>query len=214
MNDPTMLVLKDNAFPQQLAFAENANDAVDRIYLGIVRAEGGSSRLRPVLRAWDPVGSTKFVDFDTARPVWRTDPSKCHVSHVAADTGSWEQRLAQALEEMPEVVRYVKNQSLGFTIPYTIDQKQHDYIPDFLADIDDDNGPEDLLHLIIEVTGRRDKEKVAKVATARELWIPAINNYGAFGRWAYIEVTDPWDAHATIRNAFTRSHQLLNEEES
>ena len=28
--------------------------------------------------------------------------------------------MAQALEEMHEVVRYVKNQSLGFTIPYTL----------------------------------------------------------------------------------------------
>jgi type III restriction enzyme len=214
MNDPTLLVLKDNAFPQQLAFAENANDAIDRIYLGIVRAEGGRNRLRPVLRAWDPVGTTRFVDFDTARPVWLTSQDKCHVSHVAADTGSWEQRMAQALEEMPEVVRYVKNQSLGFSIPYTIDQRQHEYFPDFLADIDDGNGSEDLLHLIVEVTGEKKKEKVAKVATTRELWIPAINNYKAFGRWAFVEVTDPWDAHATVRGAFTNRHQLPFTKES
>lgn len=199
MADPTMLVLKDNAFPQLLAFAELANDAVDRIYLGIVRYEGGDKRLRPMLRAWDPVGSTRYVDFDTARPVWATNPEKCHVSHVAADTDSWEQRMAQALEEMDEVVRYVKNQSLGFTIPYTLDGKQHAYIPDFIADIDDGRGPGDLLHLIVEVTGKKDKAKAAKTTTTRELWVPAVNNHGAFGRWAFVEVTDPWDAHSTIR---------------
>jgi hypothetical protein len=32
----------------------------------------------------------------------------------------WEFKLAQELEDMPEVFAYVKNQSLGFTIPYTV----------------------------------------------------------------------------------------------
>ena len=201
IDDPKMLILKDNAFPQLLAFAEPANDAVDRIYLGIVRSDGGEKRLRPMLRAWDPVGSTQYVDFDTARPCWETSAEKCHVSHVAADTDSWEQRMAQALEEMAEVVRYVKNQSLGFTIPYTIDAKQHQYFPDFIAEIEDGNGHEGLLHLIVEVTGKKDKAKKAKTAIAREFWVPAINNHGGFGRWAFVEVTDPWDAHATIRGA-------------
>ena len=200
MDDPDCLILKDNAFPQLLAFAEYANDAVDRVYLGIVRHQDGEKRLRPMLRAWEPVGSTRYVDFDTARPCWPTDAGKCHVSHVAADTDSWEQRMAQALEEMPEVARYVKNQSLGFTIPYTIDGEAHSYIPDFVACIDDADGHGRLLNLVIEVTGKKDKAKAAKVATARELWVPAVNNHGGFGRWAFVEVTDPWDAHETIRS--------------
>ncbi|MCA1554775.1 MAG: hypothetical protein LC737_10390, partial [Chloroflexi bacterium] len=59
--------------------------------------------------------------------------------------------------------------------------------------------PADLLNLIVEVSGEARKDKAAKSATARNLWVPAINNYGGFGRWAYIEVTDPWDAQNTIR---------------
>ena len=39
----------------------------------------------------------------------------------------------------------------------------------------------------------------SKVPTARNLWIPAINNHGSFGRWEYLEITDPWDAKSTIR---------------
>ena len=31
------------------------------------------------------------------------------------------------------------------------------------------------------------------------LWVPAINNHGGFGRWAFIEITDPWGAKNTIR---------------
>ncbi|MBM4429883.1 MAG: hypothetical protein FJ026_05965, partial [Chloroflexi bacterium] len=57
----------------------------------------------------------------------------------------------------------------------------------------------DLLNLIIEVTGERKKDKAAKVATARNLWVPAVNNHGGYGRWAFIEVADPWDAENLIR---------------
>jgi type III restriction enzyme len=55
------------------------------------------------------------------------------------------------------------------------------------------------LNLLIEVTGEKKKDKAAKVATARTLWVPAVNNHGGFGRWAFIEIADPWDAENTIR---------------
>ena len=48
---------------------------------------------------------------------------------MVADTDSWEQKLAQVLEEMPEVVRYVKNHGLGFTIPYTLNGDERQYTP-------------------------------------------------------------------------------------
>ncbi len=41
----------------------------------------------------------RYVDFDTTKPVYATDPTKCHVSHVVADTESWEQKMAQVLED-------------------------------------------------------------------------------------------------------------------
>jgi type III restriction enzyme len=103
------------------------------------------------------------------------------------------------LKICPEVIRYVKNHNLGFTIPYTLNGEEKNYIPDFIACIDDGCGPDDLLNLIVEVTGEKKKDKAAKVATARTLWVPAINNHGGFGRWAFVEVTDPWDAQNLIR---------------
>jgi type III restriction enzyme len=123
------------------------------------------------------------------------------VSHVVADTESWEQKLAQTLEDMPEVVRYVKNDHLGFTIPYTLAGEERQYIPDFLACVDDGRGPNDLLNLLLEITGEKKKDKAAKVATARTLWVPAVNNHGGFGRWAFLEIADPWDAQRLIRPA-------------
>jgi type III restriction enzyme len=190
---------KDNTFPQLLLLVELAHDAADRIYLSLVKSGQAQRRLIPMLQPYDTVGSTSWVDFDTTRPVYATDPAKCHISHVVADTDSWEQKLAQTLEDMPEVVRFVKNHNLGFTIPYTLNGEEKRYVPDYIVCLDDGHGPDDLLNLLVEVTGERKKDKEAKTATARNLWVPAVNNDGHFGRWDFLEISDPWDAARTIR---------------
>jgi len=48
------------------------------------------------------------------------------------------------------------------------------------------------LNVVVEVSGQKRKDKTAKVATARTLWIPAVNNHGGLGRWVFVEVDDPW----------------------
>jgi type III restriction enzyme len=93
---------KANTYPQLLLLNEFAHDAADCIYRAIASGESKKS-LKPILRPYDTFGSTRYVDFDTARPVYATDPNKCHVSHVVADTDSWEQKTAQVLEDMDEV---------------------------------------------------------------------------------------------------------------
>ena len=49
---------------------------------------------------------------------------------------------------------------------------------DFVAVLDDGHGRNDVLNLIIEVTGEKKKDTAAEVATARNLWVPAMNNRG------------------------------------
>lgn len=195
---------KDDAFPQLLYFAENAHNAADRIYRSIAAAAEGTPRLKPILAPYEWERTTDHVDFDTTRPVYATR-EKCPVSHIVCDTGSWEQKVAQALEDTDEVVSYVKNdRQPGFSIPYTVDGEQHDYYPDFIARVDDGHGSDDLLSVIIEVTGELKKQKEAKVATARRLWVPAVNNHAGFGRWAFIEITDPWRAKSLLRAALAQ----------
>ena len=193
------VILKDNTFPQLLLLIEFAHHAADRIYKAIVTSNSGANTLKPILRPYDTLGTTRFVDFDTTRNVYSTRADKCHISHVVADTDSWEQKMAETLEEMPEVVRYVKNHNLGFAIPYTLNGEESNYIPDFIVCIDDKKDKNDLLNLIIEVTGEKKKDKMAKVETAKTLWVPAVNNHGGFGRWAFVEIGDPWDGKRTIR---------------
>ncbi len=181
-------------------------EAAARIYQAIVSSTPGEKRLLPRLRSYDKIGSTRYVDFDTARDVYKTDPYKYHISHVVLDS-SWEAKIAQVLESLPAVRSYVKNQGLGFNIPYTYQGKEHNYVPDYIVHLDDGHGLADLLNLIIEVSGEPKPEKAAKVAAARHLWIPAVNNAAEFGRWAFLEITDPWAA-ADLIQAILRGEKM------
>jgi type III restriction enzyme len=193
------LTLKDNTFIQLLLLIEFANQAAQKIYHAIVNADEGTKRLMPILRPFDTIGSTRYVDFDTTRETYRAREDKCHVSDVVLHSG-WEGKMAQTLEDMKEVFCYVKNQNLGFTIPYVLDSEEHDYIPDFIVKFDDGHGKANPLNLIIEVTGEKKKDKEVKVSTAKTLWVQAVNNHGGFGRWAFIEISDPWNAKTTLIN--------------
>ncbi|MDO8616111.1 MAG: DEAD/DEAH box helicase family protein [Dehalococcoidia bacterium] len=189
---------KDNTFPQLLLLVEFADDAAGRIYRAIVASTEGQKTLMPVLTPYDTIGSTRYVDFDTTKATYQTNAEKCHVSHVVCDS-NWEAKMAQSLEDMDEVVCYVKNENPALTIPYTLDGQEKSYLPDFIVRLDDGHGSEDLLNLIIEVTGEKRKDKETKSATAKTMWVPAVNNHGGFGRWAYIEDFDPWNAQNAIR---------------
>ena len=90
------VTLKDNTFPQLLLLIEFAHDATDRIYKAIVPSPDSTAALKPILHPYDTSGSTRYVDFDTTRPVFATRADKCHISHVVADTDSWEQKMAEA----------------------------------------------------------------------------------------------------------------------
>src|SRR6185437_6581957 len=111
------VVCKDNTFPQLLLLVGRAYEAAEKIHHAIADASAGDKLLLPVLAPYDTEGSTRYVEFDTTKPVWQTRPDKCHVSHCTADS-NWEHKMAETCESMAEVDAYVKNQGLGFAIPY------------------------------------------------------------------------------------------------
>ena len=202
---------KDNAYPQMLLLDEYRYDAAHLIYQAIIREENANTNqplpIVPILNSYESVGSTRNVAFDTARPVYPTDPKKCHISHVVADTNSWEQKTAQALEEMGEVVQYVKNHNLGFTIPYIAYEGTKQYIPDFIVKVK--IGDDEPLNLILEVsgldtTGKKKKNKRRKADTTKNQWVEAVNHTQKFGRWKFLEISDPWDVQNTIRAFLNR----------
>lgn len=192
------LILKDNTFPQLLLLTRLGKTASEKIYRSIVSSVDGTLKVMPILRNFEVLGSTHDVDFDTTKPVFETDADKCHISHVVADTQSWEQKMAAVLESMVEVKSYVKNQNLGFTIPYSFEGEAKSYYPDFIATVELP-GSEERINLVVEVSGENRKDKAAKVETAKSLWIPAINNSELFGNWSFIEISDPWNGATLIR---------------
>ncbi len=191
------LELKDETFPQLLLLVELAHDAADRIYQAIVAADRGASTLKPILQPYNTIGDTDGVSFNTSRATYQSN-HQCPISHVVLDSG-WEGKMAQALEYLDEVYSYVKNHNLDFRIPYTFEGQEHSYIPDFIVRVDDGRGQADLLNLIVEVSGPPLPAKAAKTATVQNLWVPAVNNAGQFGRWAFVEVKDPESAMQAVR---------------
>src|SRR5262249_24920006 len=159
------VVCYDDTFPQLLLFTQKAGEAAEKIYRAVVAAASGDKRLRVDIQRYDPTGATAGVSYDTTKLTWKTSPEKCHINLVPCDS-NWEAKFAETLESMPEVKAYVKNQNLGFKIPYTFEGRPGNYYPDYIVRIDDGRGSGDLLSLVVEITGQELKQKEAKVETA------------------------------------------------
>ena len=199
--------LKDRMVVGYLSIGEYFAGACSKIQQAIVDENllnQNRKKLFPILAQFDMLGTTRYVDFLTTKEVRET--SKSHINYVVADTEEWEQGVAKKLEQMTEVISYVKNQSLGFYIPYEYQGISHQYLPDFITRIEMPD--KSILNLLIEVTGKRDDKKAIKVNTAKEMWVPAINNISRFGKWAFIEVADIYDTqnliHAGIESGFDK----------
>ena len=89
---------------------------------------------------------------------------------------------------------YVKNQSLGFEVPYRLGAEAHRYLPDFIVCLDD--GHPDPLNLIVEIKDFRGEDAKEKANTVRASWVPGVNNLGQFGRWAFAEFTAVYEIEA------------------
>jgi len=89
------------------------------------------------------------------------------------------------------VAAYVKNDHLGFTIPYTHKGRTHQFVPDFLVPLSDP-GDGVARMLVVEVSGARTRQCARRRPTPRaNLWLPAVNNDERWGRWGFCEVDDP-----------------------
>lgn len=91
------------------------------------------------------------------------------------------------------MLAYVKNHNLGLEVPYRYGSVTRRYFPDFIVKIDDGRGPDDPLHLVVEVKGYRREDAKEKKATMDTHWIPGANNLKTHGRWAFAEFTDVYE---------------------
>ena len=180
--------------PAMLLYAQLAELACQRITDAINRAaqqQAASNRqalpVTALLDPYNPSGSTATTTSKKLR--WQTAANRCHVNLAVCDS-DWEAECCRVLESHPRVRAYVKNQGLGFEVPYRLGAEARTYIPDFIALIDDGRGADDLLHLIVEVKGCRGEDANVKKETTETYWLPAVNRLGEYGRWAFVELKD------------------------
>jgi hypothetical protein len=94
-----------------------ADHGVERIYLACQVGLVGEKRIKAILDAYNPTGSSRFVNFTTSKPTrWTTGLDHSHVNLVVCNS-EWEAEFCRAAEANPHVVAYVKNQELGFEAP-------------------------------------------------------------------------------------------------
>ena len=199
-----IVTFADNTPVGFLLLAEPKAQAAEAVFHAVARhADERLEILLPILRPFDGQGSTDDVSFLTRKLVVPTRKSPVNLVVLDGPKGNtWEEALADLLENHQRVAAYVKNDHLGFTIPYVWEGRGHQYIPDFLARLGDEADGVTRT-LIIEVSGgRKDPAQAAvKAATARDQWCRAVNNLGTFGRWAYVEISAMPDATHVLGDA-------------
>jgi type III restriction enzyme len=172
------------AYPAQILYASLAQDACRRIMAGITRqAETKTNVVKAALNPYNPDGSTRYVRFvTTKRGLWKTN-AKCHINWAVLDS-DWEGEFCRVLEACGRVKSYVKNDHLGFVVPYMRGMDRHEYYPDFIVRLDSG------VNLVLEVKGFAGEDVRQKREAMETQWVPGVNRLGSFGRWAFAQFDD------------------------
>ena len=195
----TCLVCKGNTYPALLMYQELADMACNRITAAITSEFLGERPIKALLDAYNPTGSTAHVRFNTSRADrWETSSKSCQVNWVVLDS-DWEGEFCRVAESHPKVRAYVKNHNLGLEVPYRYGSETRKYLPDFIVLVDDGHGPDNPLHLIVEIKGYRREDAKEKKATMDTYWVPGVNHLGTYGRWAFAEFRDIYEIESDFK---------------
>jgi type III restriction enzyme len=206
----TCLVCKGKTYPALLMYQELADMACNRITAAITRRFLGERPIKALLDPYNPTGSTRHVRFNTSRTTrWDTSgpPPKNQINWVVLDS-DWEAEFCRVAESHPKVIAYTKNHNLGLEVPYRYGSETRKYLPDFIVLVDDGHGPDDLLHLVVEIKGYRREDAKEKKSTMDTYWVPGVNHLGTYGRWAFAEFTEIYqiesDFEAKVESEFNK----------
>ena len=193
------LVCKGETYSAQLMYQELADMACNKITAAITRRFLGERPIKALLDPYNPTGSTRHVRFNTSKADrWETSSKSCHINWVILDS-DWEAEFCRVAESHPKVRAYVKNHNLGLEVPYRYGSGMRKYLPDFIVLVDDGHGPDDPLHLVVEIKGYRREDAKEKKSTMDIYWVPGVNHLGAYGRWAFAEFTEVYRIEADFK---------------
>ena len=203
---------KGGTFPAQLMIADLADLACERISAAITRAELGRQPVKAMLDPYNPTGTTRHVNFTTSRSQRYSAGDCCHLNWAILDSG-WEGEFCRVLDAHPAVVRWVKNHNLGLEVPYQFSGVCRSYIPDFIVDVDYGLDANEPLHVVVEVKGFRGEDAKAKADAMQTYWVPGVNALGCHGRWAFLELRDPFQMQDDFDAAVGEALEALAKEE-
>lgn len=179
------LICNGETAPWMLDYTSINATAREKIYTAITNHSEVQDTVLAVLDPYNNTGSTRFVGFSTTKPVYDVR-RKSHLNAVVLDSG-WEAEFARVAEDHPNVISFVKNQGMGFEVPYRMAGRTRSYTPDFIVQLNDGRAGDDPLNLIVEIKGYRGEDAKIKAETMRTKWVPGVNNLRKHGRWAFAE---------------------------
>ncbi|MCZ7603073.1 MAG: DEAD/DEAH box helicase family protein [Melioribacteraceae bacterium] len=157
---------------RRLMITLNMNKVVNHIWRFI--RQSNSTRIIPVFDTDKPIRSTGDMrTWFTSKPCDKV--KKSHINFCVFDS-TWESSAAVNLDRGQNVVAWVKNDHLGFQIPYVYQGIIHNYLPDYLIKLKNDTT------LILEVKGEESQQDKVKGDYLKD-WCMAINEHGGFGKW-------------------------------
>jgi type III restriction enzyme len=171
--------------------------AIEALYsaTNATNAEGESTELPVIAKGSAGIWSTAHVDFYTGRDLWPV--TRCHLNAIVTDTKQWEQSAAFVLDTHKGTSSWVKNDHLGFVVPYSKAGSRKPYIPDFIVRLTTG------LMLILEVKGKVGDAELKEAGALR--WVNAVNRDGRFGKWTYSIAYHPGDTTQIIDELLEQS---------
>jgi SOS-response transcriptional repressor LexA len=133
------------------------------------------------------LGSPEWLDSANLRRFQWTgivaDGKRCHTNKVPCHT-DLEKEFADFLDGAKDVVRYFKNERLGFSVTYYESNRPRQYFPDFIIAARDVDGRE--VMWLVETKGEIRPNTALKSEAAR-LWCEKMSGT-KYGQWRYLFV--------------------------
>ena len=166
------------------------HDAAEKVYHAIVRGtrRRGAPAAHPAPLRPDRLHPVRRLHDHQAGVPGRQEPPQ--LPRRGLRTGR--RKVGQVLDELDEVAGWVKNQGLGLRIPYTLEGEPPTTCPTSSSASTTADRSRSTSSSRSPASARRTRRPRSRPRAT--LWVPAVNNHGRFGRWAFLEITDPWDA--------------------
>ncbi len=155
--------------------------AIDALDTAIRGACAAGVEAVPILGNPEWLDSTNLRRFQWTGIV--AEGKRCHTNRVPCHT-ELEKRFADFLDTAKDVVRYFKNERMGFSVTYYESNRPRQYYPDFIVAVREADGRE--VMWLVETKGEVRPNTALKSEAAR-LWCEKMSAT-RYGQWRYLFV--------------------------